>query len=276
MQSDTGAFEPISFKGRSIACWKIGTGPDLVLVHGTPFSSRVWRRIAPALAGRFTVYMFDLLGYGQSEMPDDDVSLGIQNELLAAAFAHWSLTHPYVIAHDFGGATALRGHLLNGLDYAGLILVNPVAMRPWGSPFVAHVRDHEAAFSGIPDYIHAAVLRAYIGGASFPGLSDAVLDDLSAPWTGLVGKSAFYRQIAQMNQRHTDEVENLYPAIRCPVHLLLGRDDAWLPFETARRLAQMIPDCRFTAVAGCGHLMQEDAPEAIVAAALSFFAEDSR
>ncbi|MFP3615333.1 alpha/beta fold hydrolase, partial [Paraburkholderia sp. SIMBA_050] len=58
--------------------------PPLVLVHGTPFSSQVWRRIAPWLARRHRVFFYDLLGYGQSDMPDADVSLGRQNVLFGA------------------------------------------------------------------------------------------------------------------------------------------------------------------------------------------------
>lgn len=102
--------------GNAIRWGRIGAGPPLVAIHGTPFSSQVWRRIAPQLADRRTVYYFDLAGYGLSEMRDgQDVSLAVQNRLLAALFAEWGLSRPDVLAHDFGGATALRGHYLNGL-----------------------------------------------------------------------------------------------------------------------------------------------------------------
>jgi pimeloyl-ACP methyl ester carboxylesterase len=60
-----------------------------VLLHGTPFSSQLWCRIAPLLASHFTVYYFDLIGYGQSEkQAGQDVSLNVQNGLLAALFGH--------------------------------------------------------------------------------------------------------------------------------------------------------------------------------------------
>ena len=102
-----------SFEGQRIAWTRLGDGPPLVLVHGTPFSSQVWRRIAPLLAIRWTVYAFDLLGYGASEKSDgQDVSLGVQNRLLAALFNEWRLERPDVLAHDFGGATVLRAYFL--------------------------------------------------------------------------------------------------------------------------------------------------------------------
>jgi len=55
------------FKGQSVAWGKMGSGDPLVLIHGTPFSSQVWRKIAPLLAHRWEVYYFDLLGYGLSQ-----------------------------------------------------------------------------------------------------------------------------------------------------------------------------------------------------------------
>jgi pimeloyl-ACP methyl ester carboxylesterase len=228
------------------------------------------------LARHNRVYLYDLLGYGQSEMrAGQDVSLGVQNELFAALLAHWGLAAPNVVAHDFGGATVLRAHLLNGCDYAKLLLIDPVAIRPWGSPFVQHVRQHEAAFAGVPDYLQRAILAAYIRGAVSRPMSDAELEPYIAPWTGEVGQPAFYRQIAQMDLRYTDEVEHRYGEIRCPVRLLWGRNDAWIPIARGADLAARIPGCEFREIEGSGHLMQEDAPEAVLGAALTFFREQS-
>ncbi len=150
------------FNGHQVRYTVRGDGPPLVFVHGTPFSSYVWHRIAPHFFATHRVHYFDLLGYGQSAQPDADVSLGVQNELLAQLLDHWNLQTPDVVAHDFGGATVLRAHLLDGKDYRSLTLIDPVALTPWGSPFVQHVRQHEAAFSGLPDYIQRAIVPTYI------------------------------------------------------------------------------------------------------------------
>ncbi len=80
--------ERFDWQGTSIAWGRLGSGSPLVLVHGTPFSSRVWHRIAPELAHRHAVYFYDLPGYGASAKHDgQDVSLGIQNHALAAMLA---------------------------------------------------------------------------------------------------------------------------------------------------------------------------------------------
>lgn len=250
----------------------LGEGEPVVLVHGTPFSSYVWRSIARELARTRQVFVFDLLGYGQSEKRDgQDVSLGVQNEVLASLLQHWGLTRPDVIAHDFGGATMLRAHLLNGCDCRRLLLFDAVAIRPWGSPFVQHVREHERAFAGVPDYLQRAILRAYVRTAIARPITDEELEPYIAPWLGPVGQLAFYRQIAQMDLRYTDEVQGQYGNIRCPVMILWGTADAWIPFERGEELATMLPGAGFQPIEGAGHLAQEDAPEAIVATALRFF-----
>lgn len=259
--------ERFDHKGQSIAWGSFGVGDPLVLVHGTPFSSQVWRRIAPLLAEQWTVYFFDLIGYGQSEKKaGQDVSLGVQNDLLTAICGNWGLDRPEILCHDFGGATALRAYYLNGLRYKRLTIFDPVAVAPWGSPFVAHVRKHEAAFIGLPAYAHDALLRAYLQGAAHKTLSEAALQIYMAPWQGDVGQPAFYRQIAQMDQKYTDEVENRYAPLDCPITLLWGEKDEWIPLDRGHKLAGMLTDGAMKVIPDAGHLVQEDAPEAIVAA----------
>lgn len=249
----------------------LGQGEPLVLVHGTPFSSQVWRRIAPLLGQRYRVHYFDLLGYGQSQMHEgQDVSLGVQNRVLASLLEYWGLGRPHVIAHDFGGATALRAAVLDGCRYASLTLIDPVALAPWGSPFVQHVRQHQAAFSGLPAYIHEAIVPAYIGGAAHRPLSAEAMDVYTRPWTGEVGQAAFYRQIAQMDTRYTDDAAPYYGQLACPVQVLWGEEDRWIPLERGEALVARLPGARLVRVPGAGHLVQEDAPEAIIAALWGF------
>lgn len=255
--------------GNAVRWGRIGKGPPLVAVHGTPFSAQVWRRIVPHFAELRTVYYLDLVGYGQSEMREgQDVSLAVQNGVLAALFAEWGIERPDVLAHDFGGATALRAYYLDGLRYRSLTIFDAVALAPWGSPFVRHVCQHEAAFAGMPDYMHRALLRAYLQSSAHRPLSEEALEIYCAPWLGPIGQPAFYRQIAQMDQRHTDEVEGLYDRLDCPVTVLWGLEDDWIPFAQGERLAALVSDRGIIGVPGAGHLVQEDCPEALVAAVL--------
>lgn len=101
-------------------------------------------------------------------------------------------------------------------------------------------------------------------------LTDEEMRRYTEPWVGAEGQAAFYRQIAQMDDRYTDEVEDRYDEVRCPVSILWGERDGWIPIERGRQLAERIPGARFRVVGEASHLVQEDAPEAVVAAVLDF------
>jgi pimeloyl-ACP methyl ester carboxylesterase len=254
-------------EGHEIRWGSIGDGPPLIALHGTPFSSQVWRRIIPHTADRRRVYFYDMPGYGQSEMRDgQDVSLGMQNRVLAELLQLWGVEKPDVLAHDFGGATALRLHYLDKIDFASLMIFDAVAMAPWGSPLVQHVRQHEDAFTGMPSYMHRAALDAYLQKAAHSPLTPDALDTYAAPWTTKQGQPAFYRQIAQMDQAYTDEIEPLFGPMPFPVTVLWGSDDDWIPIDKGRQLAKRISSKDLIEIADAGHLVQEDKPEAIVSA----------
>jgi pimeloyl-ACP methyl ester carboxylesterase len=122
-----------AWRGRDVAWERRGTGPAVVFCHGTPWSSRLWAPYAEALAADHTVHLWDMPGYGQSSMrADHAVDLGVQGELFADLLTHWKVERPHVIAHDIGGAVALRARLLHDATYASLALVDVVALRPWG------------------------------------------------------------------------------------------------------------------------------------------------
>jgi pimeloyl-ACP methyl ester carboxylesterase len=237
-------------------------GRPIVFLHGTPFSSFMWRA-APADLSRWRpVYMWDMPGYGSSEMTTgQDVSLAVQGRVFAELVASWRLDEPGVVAHDIGGAVALRGTLLHGLKYRRLVLVDPVALRPWGSPFFRLVHDNVAVFEQLPASLHRALIRAYIAGASSRGLAEDVLDRLAEPWLGDVGQAAFYHQIAQSDERYTDEIQDRYGSIEIAVLVCWGDRDAWIPPQRGEELAAAIPNTRFELIPGAGHLVQEDAPD---------------
>jgi pimeloyl-ACP methyl ester carboxylesterase len=247
-----------------------GAAP-VVLLHGTPFSSYVWRDAAVALARTRHVHVWDMPGYGTSAMAaGQDVSLAAQGRLFASLLERWGLERPAVVAHDFGGAVALRAHLLHDARYERLALVDPVAIAPWGSPFFRLVAEHAEVFEQLPARLHEALVREYVAGASSPGLRRATLDRLVAPWLGPAGQAAFYRQIAQADQRHTDELAPLLGTIAIPVLVCWGADDTWIPPERGIELARRIPGARLVTIAGAGHLVQEDAPAALTGALIGF------
>ncbi|MCF6379104.1 alpha/beta hydrolase [Nocardioides KLBMP 9356] len=243
----------------------------MVLLHGTPFSSYVWRDVAPALAASHTVHVWDMPGYGASKKRDhQDVSLRSQGAVFAALLRHWDLASPAVVAHDFGGAVALRAHLLHGAAYDRLALVDTVTHAPWGTGLFRLAQEHGDVLGQLPAEAHEGLVRGYIATASHRGLSAATLSSYVAPWLGAAGQAALYRQMAQNDQRWTDELEPMYAGITIPTSVCWGTEDTWLPPEKGEQLAAAIPGAELHWLEGSGHLAQEDAPAQLTARLVEF------
>lgn len=257
--------ERFSYQNQAIAWGSMGDGDPIVLIHGFPWSAQAWRAIAPWLAKTHQVYYFDMLGTGLSEKhADQNVTESVQSDLLEALIGHWGLVRPQVVAHDFGGLCALRGHFINGIDYSKLHLVNAVAVLPSGSPFYAHVAKHEPAFSGLPDYAHEALFRAYIQAAAHYPLRDEAKEIYFKPWADDIGKAAFYRQISHADLSHIEEVQKLYTETEFDVHITWGMRDTFIPPKQGQELQRLLEAKSFTPIPDAAHIVQEDAPAALL------------
>ncbi|GGY14796.1 alpha/beta fold hydrolase [Streptomyces djakartensis] len=113
-------------------------------------------------------------------------------------------------------------------------------------------------------------MREYVTSASHTGLRPAAPDALVGPWTGERGPAAFDRQLAQADQRHTDDIQPLYPTIGLPVTVCRGTEDTWIPFAKGRQLAVLIPGARLRPVPDAGHLLPLDAPARPASEVLAF------
>ena len=256
--------ERLAWRGRDVAWQRTGSGPPVVLCHGTPFSSAIWRPFAEALSTDHTVYVWDMPGYGaSSKAAEHAVDLGVQGELLADLIAEWGLDRPHVIAHDLGGAVSLRAHLLHGARYRSLMLVDVVAIAPTGSPFFKFVQEHPGLLASLPEYIHEALVTAYVQAASHRGLRAQDLAELVAPWITAEGRPAFYRQIEQTDERYLHEIQPRLGEIDIPVRIVWGRDDTWISPDTGRRLNELLPTAGLQLIDGAGHLVHYDAPAAL-------------
>jgi pimeloyl-ACP methyl ester carboxylesterase len=250
----------------------LGEGPPVVLLHGTPSWSYLWRHVAGQLSTRFSVYLCDLLGYGGSEQKDgQDVSLAAQTRIIGELLDCWKIDEPCIAGHDFGGAITLRLILLEGRRFSRVALCDAVAIAPWITPFSRHVQRHLDAFQTVPEHIHRQMIAAHIRTAITREMSDAELEPYLRPWLGPVGQAAYYRQVAQFDERYTDEIEPRYGEIDAPTLVLWGKDDGWLPLDVGRRLAAAIPAARFVTLPGAGHFVPEDQPGAAADALASWF-----
>jgi pimeloyl-ACP methyl ester carboxylesterase len=254
----------------------IGDGEPLLLIHGTPSSSYLWRDVVTELRDDWELYLFDLVGFGQSEQfAGQDVSLAAHGEVLAELIAHWDLDRIHVAGHDIGAATALRGHLIHGLRYRAMAVLNGVVRSPWITPFSRHVRDHVEVFQAVPEHIHRQLLIGHLKTAIHRDVEEDGLEPYLSPWLGPEGQAAYYRQVSQFDERYTDEVEGDYPSIPTPTLILWGANDEWLDPTDGRWLHSALPTSAYVELDDAGHFTPADAPTAVATALDEFFSRDS-
>ena len=244
-----------------------------MLVHGTPSWSYLWRNVVPPLADRFTVYVLDLLGYGDSERRDgQDMSITAQGRMLAEALDLWELRAPGLVGHDIGGATVLRAHLLEARPASAIALVDAVALHPWNTPTTLHIRSHLDAYRTMPAHVHEEVVKAHLRTAVHRPLAGETLAAYLRPWQGEDGQAAYFRKIEQWTNDDVAALEPLLPTLDVPVRLVWGEEDRWLDRSVPERLRSLVPDAELVLVPRAGHFAPEDAPADVARALEEFFA----
>jgi pimeloyl-ACP methyl ester carboxylesterase len=264
----------------------------VVFVHGTPWCSDVFRPIEQALyaTGHFNIVLYDLPGYGQSQIfnaqdaSEPDTSVKAQGKALAALLQHLNLggmdaeRTAHIVAHDIGGVISLRAHLLHGCEYRSLCLLDTNCVLPWGDKLYNLVRSNPQVFEELPAGVFEGCLRAIIQSARVKGqgLGPDWADILARPW--LAGNASspklqynpqtnFVRQIKQSDDKHTAELlnKNLYAQVRCDVKLIWGERDEWIPYEKIQSLAKMLGNRQkaFVTIPDAGHLIMLDQPERV-------------
>ena len=246
----------------------------MVLVHGTPSRSYLWRNVAPALADRFTVYVFDLFGYGDSVPKTQDVSIAAQSRLLTELIGRWGLEAPAIAGHDIGGAIVLRSHLLDEVPYSRIALIDAVVLRPWITPTTRHVQAHLDTYRTMPTHIYERIATAHIGTAVHRPMDSETFAAYFDRWRGGGGQAAYLQKVAQFDEGHTGEIEPLLGSMRTPVQIIWGERDAWLDPAFARCLQQLLPNSDLSLIPEAGHFVMEDAPERVARELSDFFAAD--
>jgi pimeloyl-ACP methyl ester carboxylesterase len=276
MPEDWNVRKRITLSAGEIAYDVLGFGPPLLLVHGTPTNSYIWRNVALRLADRFSVYAFDLLGFGQSERRRDlDVSIPAQARLLAELVEILGLDTPSVAGHDIGGAVALRAHLLEGVTFGCIALIDSVALRPWITPTTRHIKGHLDTYQTMPNQTFEALIASHLRTATYRPMDQATLATYLDQWKGEMGQKLYLQKDAQLDENYTAEFEPLLPTITVPVRIIWGENDAWLPPATADRLHGLIPGSDLVLLPRTGHFAMEDSPQEVAAPLFDFFTDCS-
>lgn len=242
-----------------------GNGPDVVLVHGTPFHSIIWHSVITQLSKNFRVHWLDLPGYGYSNKFDgQDVRLRSLASVLVEWLDYKNLKNCHLVGHDFGAAIVLGAVCIEGYQASNVSIVDGVVLNPWGTDYSLLVKENQSVFNALPHYVHEATLRAHIATASHHLLPESMLQNLVAPWLQQEGQEAYYRQIGQYDHAYTARLEGLYPKLQVPTRIFWGKEDRWVSLEIGKKVASLIPSATLRILPDAGHLSMLDCPSLLV------------
>lgn len=249
----------------------LGAGPAVVLVHGTPSRSVLWRDVAPLLAERFTVYLFDLLGFGQSERYEDqDVSIRIHGRVLAELVASWGLEAPALVGHDIGGAAVLRAHLLEDTPARKIALIDAVVLRPWITETTRHLQAHLDVYRTMPTHIFREVAATHLRTATAQPMQSEVFATYFNQWEGERGHQLWLRNVRGFDEQDTAEFEPLLEQMPTPTRIVWGEHDRWLPLEVSAKIEARLLSVDRVVIPSAGHFSPEEQPTKVAEALTSF------
>src|SRR3989454_3565496 len=125
-----------------VAYLRKGQGPALLLLHGIPSSSYLWRDVIDPLAATFDVLAPDLLGYGDSDKRlDAELSIAAQARYMVAVMESLGVHQVAVVGHDIGGGIAQLMAADEPQRVARLILIDSVVDNNWPVPDIARLKE---------------------------------------------------------------------------------------------------------------------------------------
>ena len=249
--------------------------PAIILLHGFGASLQTWDDWSVSLSRDFRVICYDQPGFGLTgEDPSGDYSDERSMDVLAGLMDRLGVAHASIVGHSMGGRIAWRfaaaypdrvdklvliapdGFASPGLAYDVAPEV-PLMMRalPYVLPGPMLRATLAPAYANPSVAMTAARYRRYRDMMLAPGVRQAILDRMAQ--TVLVDPEPLLRQI------------------KAPTLLLWGDQDAMIPHDNSADYLRDIKASRMVSFPDVGHLVQEEAPAASLAALLGFLGDPS-
>ena len=255
-----------SADGTRINFRRLGSGPALVLVHGSVSTHTDWMRVAKLLSARFTCFAMDRRRHAHSGPGVSAYSIEREYEDICAVLAAAGPS-AVLAGHSFGAICAMGAALLHPVPR--LVLYEPPL--PVGGPIAGeHLASYVRAISeGDSDTALA------IGLSKFTRLSDEAILAMrvSRAWPRLrLLAPSWTHELEAMDSRPAS-LEH-YRALTCPTLLLRGSVSPEHPMQDASRaLAQALPTVRVETLVGQGHMALRDAPQTVARLIANFLVE---
>jgi len=252
-----------------------GSGPVLLLLHGTGAATHSWRDLAPLLAEHFTVLAPDLPGHGfTSGRPVGGLSMRAMARGVGELLDALGVRPQIVVGHSAGAAVMVRMALdglavpqaMIGLNAAllpfpglGAKLFPALAKVLFGNPLAPHFF---ARLGRVPGETGRFLLRST--GSRIDATGVGFYERLFATSGHCSGA------ITMMADWDLDSLSRDLPRLESPLLLVHGEADAAIPVSNARQAAAKVGNGRLTSLAGLGHLAHEERPADVAAIILEF------
>ncbi len=278
MTATTTLVQMVEVNGLGIGYRELGSGPAVLLIHGWPTSSHLWRDVAPAIAERNRVVAIDLPGFGASDKPlgtryDFDFFEDAIDGLLRAL----EIDRVALAVHDLGGPVGVHWALRNRDRVNRLALLNTLLYPELSEAAREFVT--ACATPGLREQLTSAagleeVLR--LGLADEANLTDELLSAVLEPFGSAEARRALADAGIGLRPEGFHEIARELPSLDVPVRIVYGAQDRILPDveATMARVATDLPQAVVTALPGSGHFVQEEAADAVAPLLASFFAAE--
>lgn len=252
--------------------------PPIILLHGYPASSHLWRNCIPALAEDFIVYAPDFPGYGRSDRRlDADHDLDFYVQFLNDFLDELKLDSIDLVGHDLGGMAGLSFVSRHPEKVNRFVVMDTGPYPEW--PFLLRIiiwfaRNPFFARSMLSKPIFKNIFKSAT--ARPDALSNETIAHYRQTWIENPEARQAFSHVIKMPPSALTEPREKLRSISVPTLILWGQNDWLLPPKIAGELHNDIPGSQLVILPKCGHFLQEDNPEAVTAQIKYFFNEEKQ
>ena len=259
-----------------VAYRRVGTGPDVLFVHGWPVSGATFRTLLPHLAEHVTCHLIDLPGAGSSQFNSTTtLTIGTHIQSVRRVVDLLELDEVAVVGHDSGGLIARHAMVGDSrLRAMGLINTEQSKGLSWRFKSFVAARRLPGFGAGLGWVAGRPRIRRnpLVLGAAFAdsSLLDGEFDEffLKPLHEVPARRDAAVRLLRSFDVQLVRDLAGVHSRISVPVQLVWGDQDPFFPLEWAKEMVATFPDARLDVVPGAGLFAHEERPAEVARALL--------